>query len=395
MILLLKPRWGEVGGLGEVEWNGAWRALEAECRLVEADAKILLLKPRALEAETRLGAVTGELAELKGERDVLKRALERAQDAWERSDAQQPQQQIVPSHSSPNIIVNIPGIGQVHQQPLNQSAPARERPVAAAADDPLLPPPMWGNRAAGADPGEMAALQKLVAELKARNLELEAENARLRAQVEDLQRRFNESRPCRGLSQLDGGQLALRGSQKEVDRLAAELEKQPAFDPPTPTPAPVGKGAPDPAQQQRMQQLEGALKQATMDYQLLLQEVSKIKSDLEHNDRLLSEQASKSGNSDALRDELEYYKSEVARLQALLQQQDMRIAQLTRQLSDCEAHRRKFERRLAEAKMHDDRYNQARDSPPPSPSPPMVPQRSGGSSSRRPEKIRYCAPGGF
>ncbi|GFH16541.1 WD_REPEATS_REGION domain-containing protein, partial [Haematococcus lacustris] len=105
---------------------------------------------------------------------------------------------------------------------------------------------------------------------------------------------------------------------------------------------------------QKLAALEAALKRATEDYQLLLQELRTIREEAvardvtqrqlrEERDALQRQLLSHGAREGAAAGELAMLRTEVARLERQLRDAEMRIGQLTRALSDCEAHRKRWE----------------------------------------------------
>lgn len=133
---------------------------------------------------------------------------------------------------------------------------------------------------------------------------------------------------------------------------------------------------------------------------ILFAEVATIRGEVSARDSALAaaearitELTSRTASKD-LEAKLSAAQAEIARLEGLLRAAEARIAQLTHALSDCEAHRRKFEdleathsvvrQRLEAARTADEFINRP-------PSSPSSQQSPGG----RGERIRYIPPTGF
>ncbi|KAJ9529693.1 hypothetical protein QJQ45_014458 [Haematococcus lacustris] len=229
-------------------------------------------------------------------------------------------------------------------------------------------------------------------------------------------------------------QLALRAAQRELELMKAA---GPSPAPPAPPPSEVQLGSQRVAAQ-KLAALEAALKRATEDYQLLLQgasdrvrapyplvphilsltwfvplgntgccalaaELRTIREEAvardvtqrqlrEERDALQRQLLSHGAREGAAAGELAMLRTEVARLERQLRDAEMRIGQLTRALSDCEAHRRRWEelegthstvkQRLEAARLSDELFNRQR----PTPQPP---------SGSRAERVRPLPPTGF
>jgi len=271
----------------------------------------------------------------------------------------------------------------------------RKKPPASA-------PPVDGLTEAGWQ-GERMLLHQRLHELEKvdqERAELAEAIARLEAELADAKEERYEL------------QLALRAAQMELDRLADGGDTSA---PPSPPPGraavcddkatQVGSGGSadgfefgTPATPRepgvQLAELQGALKQATADYKMLLEEVGQMRGQVESRDRELADAESERQRV-ALRlkaadHELEHYKAEVARLEA-------QLAALARRLSECEAHRRKYEdleathnkiqQRLHDAKAADEHFNSQ-------PSSPARPNRRDGGTPNR-ERVRYLPPTGF
>ncbi|KAJ9529806.1 hypothetical protein QJQ45_022230 [Haematococcus lacustris] len=317
---------------------------------------------------------------------------------------------------SPTITVNAPGYA-AHPLP---------PPIALPPS-----PPAPTNLAAGASAGDravqhQATLSALVAmqgvEGSARSLELEQALQQLASQVEVLGGQLAQAMQQVADSQASAGhqaaaceaaqsevqalqeeryqlQLALRAAQRELELMKAAGPSPP---PPAPPPSEVQLGS-QRAAAQKLAALEAALKRATEDYQLLLQELRTIREEAvardvtqrqlrEERDALQRQLLSHGAREGAAAGELAMLRTEVARLERQLRDAEMRIGQLTRALSDCEAHRKRWEelegthstvkQRLEAARLSDELFNRQR----PTPQPP---------SGSRAERVRPLPPTGF
>ncbi|KAL6757738.1 hypothetical protein V8C86DRAFT_2615009 [Haematococcus lacustris] len=386
-------------------------ALREELAAAKAEAGALGAELEAVRA-ARAAAAAAEQKAAQGQEEVAQE-LARIRTRLASLEAAQPPSSPLQAPSgasgttiSPNITVNAPGYA-AHPLP---------PPIALPPS-----PPAPTNLAAGASAGDRAVQHQGV-EGSARSLELEQALQQLASQVEVLGGQLAQAMQQVADSQASAGhqaaaceaaqgevqalqeeryqlQLALRAAQRELELMKAA---GPSPAPPAPPPSEVQLGS-QRAAAQKLAALEAALKRATEDYQLLLQELRTIREEAvardvtqrqlrEERDALQRQLLSHGAREGAAAGELAMLRTEVARLERQLRDAEMRIGQLTRALSDCEAHRKRWEelegthstvkQRLEAARLSDELFNRQR----PTPQPP---------SGSRAERVRPLPPTGF
>jgi len=341
--------------------------------------------------------------------------------------------QAPPPSISPNIIVNVPG-GPYTTSPQNMGQSPTPSPHASVNGLENLDSTQrrrgWeeGNGMqedthgkAASDAAYIKTLEGALEEARGSAADAHAAASQAAQERDELQQAYEEAAAQAALAEqqvqvlqadLENAQeeryqlqVALRAAQKEVERLRSLLAANssgnkvaratsPMSQHSQPSQAPADGLGHKHAQQQA--KLEGALRQAMADYQMLLKEVAGIRSQVSSRDAALQQCNLDKGKLEAA---LQAARAEAARLGALARDSDMRASKLSRALEECEAHRRRFEdlegchssvkQRLEAARASDDLFNRTsqrqqslQENPPASPA-------------RRGEKIRYIPPTGF